>query len=68
MEILTIFSLSYRIMDYFHIKQKNGRKSVFRVYKTDYKKCVLVQGFPNEDAARAYVKQLNTESHVRNKV
>lgn len=55
-------------MDYFHIKQKNGRKSVFRVYKTDYKKCVLVQGCPNEDAARAYVKQLNTESHVRNKV
>lgn len=52
-------------MNYFYIKQKNGRKVVFRVYRTDFKKCVLVQGFPSEDAARAKVKQLNSERYVR---
>lgn len=48
-------------MKYFSIKQKNGRKVVFRVYKTDYHKCEFIKSFPNEDAAKACVKQLIEE-------
>ena len=48
-------------MKYFHIRQKNGRKSVFRVFKTDYHRCEFVKSFPSEDAARACVKQLIME-------
>lgn len=48
-------------MKYFSIKQKNGRKVVFRVYKTDYNKCEFIKSFPSEDAAKALVKQLIEE-------
>ena len=48
-------------MKYFFIKQKNGRKVVFRVYKTDYHKCEFIKSFPSEDAAKACVKQLTME-------
>lgn len=48
-------------MKYFHIQQKNGRKSVFRVFKTDYRRCEFVKSFPSEDAAKALVKQLIEE-------
>lgn len=48
-------------MKYFSIKQKNGRKSVFRVFKTDYHKCEFIKSFPSEDAAKALVKQLIME-------
>lgn len=45
-------------MKYFYINQKNGRKSVYRVYKTDFHRCEFVKSFPSEDAAKALVKQL----------
>lgn len=48
-------------MKYFSIKQKNGRKSVYRVYKTDFRHCELIKSFPTEDAAKALVKQLIME-------
>ena len=49
------------MMHYFHIKQKCGRKDVFRVYKTDYHRCEFIKSFPFEDAAKALVKQLIME-------
>lgn len=48
-------------MKYFSIKQKNGRKSVFRVFKTDFHRCEFIKSFPSEDAAKALVKQLIEE-------
>lgn len=45
-------------MNYFYIKQKSGRKSVFRVYQTNLRKCDFIQGFATEDAAKAKVKEL----------
>ena len=45
-------------MKYFYINQKNGRKSVYRVYKTDFHRCEFIKSFPSEDAAKALVKQL----------
>ena len=48
-------------MKYFQIKQKNGRKSVYRVYKTDSHRCEYVQGFADETAAKAKVRQLTEE-------
>ena len=48
-------------MTYFFIKQKNGRKSVFRVYKTDFHRCEFVKGFPSEEAAKSLTNQLNKD-------
>lgn len=48
-------------MKYFYIQQKNGRKTVFRVYKTDYRKCELVDTFKSEDKAKDCVKHLIEE-------
>lgn len=45
-------------MNYFHIKQKRGRKTVFSVFSTDYKVCTHIAGFPSEDAAKAKVREL----------
>ena len=36
--------------------RKNGRKSVFRVFRTDYHRCEFIKSFPSEDAAKALVK------------
>ena len=48
-------------MTYFFIKQKNGRKSAFRVYKTDFHRCELVRGFPSEESAKSLTNQLNKD-------
>ena len=48
-------------MKYFHNHQKNGRKSVYRVFKTDFHRCEFIKSFPTEDAAKACVKQLIME-------
>lgn len=52
-------------MNYFFIKQKKGRKSVYRIYKTDLRKCEFICSFPTEEAASYKLKQLskNVQSH-----
>jgi hypothetical protein len=51
-------------MKYFFIKQKNGRKDVWRVFRTSSMRCEFIQGFPSEDAAKASVKQLIEEERI----
>lgn len=48
-------------MKYFYIQQKNGRKTVFRVYKTDYRKCELVDTFQSEDKAKDCARRMQVE-------
>jgi len=47
--------------NYFYIKQKNGRKDIYRIYYRFSNGCRFVCSFPNEDAAKAKVKQLISE-------
>ena len=56
-----INNVNYR-MCYFYIKVKKRRKFLFLVYQTDWHKGQLVAIYPNEDLAKAKVKELKEES------
>lgn len=47
---------------YFHIRQMNGRKVVYRVYKTDFHRCELMGSFKTEDDAKEYAKELSDDN------
>lgn len=47
---------------YFHIRQMNGRKVVYRVYKTDFHHCELMDSFKTEDDAKDCVKELSNDN------